>query len=204
MAKKTKKVSKKIKKITSKRRVTVKRNSPRESIRNNSVQNKVKNNFPSFIMGIIVFTIFVVGGINKMIKTNKINLDQKKAKNEQKLNQGTKYSVAEGDDLCKIAEKFLGSCSRGHELGEYNKLQNPDTLEVGQVILIPPTPGETSSAKTNKARADKFYIVQEGDSLNSIALKQYGDENMWIKIVEANKLVSPDFLSKGAKLIIPR
>lgn len=196
MAKRTKKASKKRKSTSFKRRKVVKKNS--------SPQKVIEKNFSSFIVGLIVFTILVAGGITQLVKTNKIGFDQKKAKNEQSKDQVTKYIIQEGDDLCRIAEKLLGSCDRGHELSEFNKLQNPDTLEVGQIILIPPTPGETSSVKTGKARADKFYIVKEGDSLNKIALEQYGDENMWVKIAEANRLVSPDFLSKGAKLIIPR
>jgi nucleoid-associated protein YgaU len=54
-----------------------------------------------------------------------------------------------------------------------------------------------------------IYIVQEGDTLESIAAKEdiYGDRSRWKGIFEENKDVigsAPDNLVPGTKLIIPR
>ena len=54
-----------------------------------------------------------------------------------------------------------------------------------------------------------IYVVQAGDSLESIAGKQdiYGDRSRWKEIFEGNKDVigsAPDQLVPGTKLIIPR
>jgi len=54
-----------------------------------------------------------------------------------------------------------------------------------------------------------IYVVQEGDTLESIAGKEdiYGDRSRWKEIYEENKDVigsAPDKLEPGTKLIIPR
>jgi nucleoid-associated protein YgaU len=127
---------------------------------------------------------------------------------------GKKYKVTEGDDLCKIAVKFYENCDLGYKIAEANKLASPDRIEVGQILLIPdlkkqetqkPAPtGQTSSTETKKVMKETTYVVKEGDDLCKIAEKFYGDCSMWPKIAEANDLASPDFLSKGAKLRIPK
>jgi len=56
-----------------------------------------------------------------------------------------------------------------------------------------------------KARTDRTYTVQGGDSLSKIAKKFYGDANSWKRIFEANKDVvkNPDLIQPGWKLRIP-
>ncbi len=54
-----------------------------------------------------------------------------------------------------------------------------------------------------------IYVVQEGDTLQSIAGREdiYGDRSRWKEIFEENRDVIgsvPDKLDPGAKLIIPR
>lgn len=50
-----------------------------------------------------------------------------------------------------------------------------------------------------------LYTVRLGDSLSSLAARQYGDGRMWIKIYAANrdKLSSPNGLLVGQVLVIP-
>jgi nucleoid-associated protein YgaU len=68
--------------------------------------------------------------------------------------------------------------------------------------ILAPKP-VTPAAKT------AIYVVQEGDTLESIAGKEdiYGDRSRWKEIFEENKDVigsAPDKLEPGTKLIIPR
>ena len=65
---------------------------------------------------------------------------------------------------------------------------------------ITPTP---SLSKAKKEKKPKTYVVQEGDSLSSIAEKFYGDLYQWPKILEANNLLNPDLLEVGMVLVIP-
>ena len=60
-------------------------------------------------------------------------------------------------------------------------------------------------AKTGLFTSDYIYTVKLGDTLGSIALKYYGNENEWLKIAEANKLENNQYkLEVGQELIIPR
>jgi len=65
---------------------------------------------------------------------------------------------------------------------------------------ITPTP---SLSKAKKEKKPKTYVVQEGDSLSSIAEKFYGDLYQWPKLMEANKLTNPDLIEVGMVLVIP-
>jgi len=60
-----------------------------------------------------------------------------------------------------------------------------------------PSPGETLRARA--------YIVQRGDTLQSLALRYYGTRSAWEKIYQANRsgLPSKDQLKVGQQLVIP-
>lgn len=48
------------------------------------------------------------------------------------------YTIASGDNLSKIAEKFYGHASKYGEIAKANGISNPDHIQVGQSIQIPP------------------------------------------------------------------
>lgn len=57
------------------------------------------------------------------------------------------YTIAAGDTLAKIAQKFLGSSSRYMEIAQANGITNPNLIKIGQVIKIPSgasAPGSSS------------------------------------------------------------
>lgn len=49
----------------------------------------------------------------------------------------------------------------------------------------------------------KRWTVRQGDSLWSIAAKEYGDPAKWRMIAEANEIDNPRILSPGQELVIP-
>ena len=53
------------------------------------------------------------------------------------------YTVVSGDNLSKIAKKFLGNANRWHEIFDANRdqISNPDLIRVGQVLKIPAAAG---------------------------------------------------------------
>lgn len=57
------------------------------------------------------------------------------------------YTVVSGDNLSKIAKKFLGNANRWHEIFDANRdqISNPDLIKVGQVLKIPANAGNKSS-----------------------------------------------------------
>jgi len=50
------------------------------------------------------------------------------------------YTVVSGDSLSKIAKRFYGNANRWQEIYEANKskIKNPDLIQPGQVLVIPP------------------------------------------------------------------
>jgi len=75
------------------------------------------------------------------------------------------------------------------------------SLQIGQ----PAAPEQPSLPVQPKQPVGRFYTVQTGDTLGSIAKKFYGDGNRWPVIAEANRdiLPDPDLLPVGVKLRIP-
>jgi tetratricopeptide (TPR) repeat protein len=64
------------------------------------------------------------------------------------------------------------------------------------------TVGESSPAEPSRAHS---YLVQKGDTLQSLALRYYGTRSAWEKIYQANRsgLPSKDQLRVGQQLVIP-
>ena len=60
---------------------------------------------------------------------------------------------------------------------------------------VTPTAEETTAARE--------YEVKEGDTLWSIAEKEYKDGYKWTEIARANNLSDPDDIEKGMKLTLP-
>ncbi|MCA9999538.1 MAG: LysM peptidoglycan-binding domain-containing protein, partial [Anaerolineales bacterium] len=83
-------------------------------------------------------------------------------------------------------------------LAEFNNLDNPNRLIVGQEIKLPgtaDTPEPTPSPQT-----EEIYVVKAGDNLYRIGLA-YGIG--WVQIAEANGIVNPNHLLVGQQIKIP-
>ncbi|WP_339488784.1 LysM peptidoglycan-binding domain-containing protein [Pseudomonas rhizophila] len=53
------------------------------------------------------------------------------------------------------------------------------------------------------ARAPSSYVIVDGDTLQTIAQKTWGDSSMWYLIADANGLSANDALERGTSLVIP-
>lgn len=98
----------------------------------------------------------------------------------------TTYTVLKHDTLSTIAKKHGISTQ---DLVRFNGLKNPDQLQVGQELRIPPKPG---IAKT--------YTVKKGDALEKIARLHGVDVKA---LIAFNDLKKPDQLTVGQTLLIP-
>ena len=61
-----------------------------------------------------------------------------------------------------------------------------------------------NDASVDAAARIKVLVVKAGDTLQSIAAKEYGDPKKWRKIAEVNKIDNPLTVQTGKKLNIPR
>jgi nucleoid-associated protein YgaU len=131
----------------------------------------------------------------------------------------TIHKVKSNDSLFKIAKIYYGDESKWYEIFEANRdnMSDPNTLYVGQELLIPDDTVKKSEVQAFKPLVDKrpehnitvnaiTHTVQSGDSLYRIAGKYYDDPEMWEKIYKANKgsIEDQSVLIEGQKLVIPQ
>jgi nucleoid-associated protein YgaU len=75
----------------------------------------------------------------------------------------------------------------------------------GSSSTAPSRPVGSTSRTPEASRGGKIYVVKEGDSLSRIARREYGDEQQWRRIFEANRDIidDPDLIHPGQQLRIP-
>ena len=112
------------------------------------------------------------------------------------------HTVEAGETLGAIAKKYSVTTK---QLIEWNKLENPDALSIGQKLRVSATTTTTKSTTTTTTTktgsTTKYHTVVEGDTLGAIAIKY----NTNVKqLVEWNKLENPDALKLGQKLRVSK
>jgi nucleoid-associated protein YgaU len=66
-----------------------------------------------------------------------------------------------------------------------------------------PTPGPTPGPGPGRATPTGNYVVQDGETLTSIARRVYGSANAWKTIAAANPGINPDRIRSGMKITLP-
>jgi len=105
--------------------------------------------------------------------------------------EGFYYTVQPGDTLYSIARRFNADL---RTLIRYNQIAPPYTIYPGQQIFVPGVEAPEPPA------GGRVYIVQEGDTLYSIAQRF----NVGIdEIIRLNNIPRPDLIYVGQRLLIP-
>ncbi len=102
------------------------------------------------------------------------------------------YTVKNGDTLSGIASKYGTSYQ---QIAAYNGISNSNIIYAGQVLKIP---GTSVSTPVQQSSAE-YYTVKSGDCLWNIAVRYYGNGNMYTTIKKLNGLTS-DKIYPGQKL----
>jgi len=120
------------------------------------------------------------------------------------------HVVQTGETLWKIAEKYLNDGFRWQEIANENNIENPNSLEEGQTLVIPtkevlPTPSDLNNPENTSSISTeaKTHIVEEGDTLWSIAESEFGSGYNWVDIAEANTLKNSNNIEVDQVLFIP-
>lgn len=48
------------------------------------------------------------------------------------------YTLKSGDNLSKVSERFYGTANKYKTIAEHNGIANPDHVQVGQTVNVPP------------------------------------------------------------------
>lgn len=126
------------------------------------------------------------------------------------------YTTQKGDTLWSLATRFYGDGRQWKKIYEANRDVLPSSSEVavGVALVIPAKEAQPATAEPQApaalqppapAAGAKTHTVEQGDTLYSIALKEYGDGSLWRVISEANRdrVPDPEHLSVGTVLVIP-
>jgi nucleoid-associated protein YgaU len=164
------------------------------------------DSYVSLALGLAV--VLVIGMITFNYFKAKMQTATETAKKTEATKNTTvlpaKHTVVAGDTLWSIAEKYYKSGYNWVDIQKANNITNADLIENGQSLVIPDVKpivvaGEVSSATTTK----KEYTVVKGDSLWTIAVKNYNDGYKWTEIAQANKLTEPNVIHAGNVLTLP-
>lgn len=128
------------------------------------------------------------------------------------------HKVQPNDNLLNISRRYYGDETKWKKIYVANKgnVKNPDTLYIGQELLIPEIKNEKKKTLGSEVPLEKkpekgttinsgTHIVVSGDTLYNLARKYYNDSAMWDIIYDANEESIDDkrLLTTGQILIIP-
>ena len=140
----------------------------------------------------------------------------------------TTHTVAEGEDLWSIAEKYYDSGYNWVDISNENKLANAGEITVGQELAIPDvepilvgsdkpeTVEEIAVATPTEEHVQELaqepvvattvatvHKVEKGETLWSIAEKHYDSGYNWVDIANENKLANAGDIEVDQELSIP-
>ena len=148
---------------------------------------------------------------------------------ENPLRSDGMYEVLPNDSFWTISKRVYGSGAYFKALAEANrgKAARPDRLSPGLLISTPPVAqlekdypdfcprANHREAVRNRANgaatlaaysSGRTYVVQEGDTLSSIARNELGKVSRWADIYQLNREAlgkDYDYLTPGMKLVMP-
>lgn len=183
-------------------------------------QLQLSESYMSLLLGILVvliagmFTFFVlreghlVISDTQVVKNESENAVEDSTKSQQSIPLG-KYTVQDGDSIKIIAVKYFGSQDAADQIVSSNKLQNPNIIDSGTVIVIPRIDKSKLLAVgvsdvQKKPIKDSTYEILVGDTLWDIAVRAYDDGYKWATIAKVNNIDVNFDLPVGYKLTIPR
>jgi len=123
-----------------------------------------------------------------------------------------RYVVRDGDDLTSISLKVYGHPGGASTIWSVNRdrLADPGLLPIGMELKIPPSWSVPAAqgARSNviePGRRPALVRVAQGETLESLARRFYGDPAMAERLFEANRdrLRSPALVSAGMELRLP-
>lgn len=121
------------------------------------------------------------------------------------------HDVESGETLYSICRQHFGNTSGVQTLADYNNIDDPASLRIGQRIRIPNhSASEAGHAETIVKPATKpkpstvkvTYTVRGGDTLAQIAERFMGSKTKWKKLYDMNRNVieDPDNVKVGTVL----
>jgi tetratricopeptide (TPR) repeat protein len=131
------------------------------------------------------------------------------------------HTIQADESISTLAEQYYGDYRKFHLIADYNEMEDPTRVKVGQDIRIPVIEGMPIMADPGKIQTEegasaeelsgdviavKRYImhtVQPEESLSKLAMKYYGDYSKFHVIAQFNNLEDGTSVRVGQELKIP-
>lgn len=173
---------------------------------------KLSESYISMALGLLVVVVIGVLLFNFFSGRGKPGIPTPGVKTEEgqlaPVSLPTSHTIADGENLWLIAEKYFNSGYNWVDIARENQLSNPDYLEVGQTLTIPKAepilPVTGAGEAISSPITGVSYTVVPGDNLWDIAVRAYGDGFKWVEIAQANNLANPDLIHAGNVLTLSR
>lgn len=176
---------------------------------------KLQESTISMALGAIVIVIVGVLAINLVGNRKGETIPPIEVTNNESL--PTTHTVAQGESLSSIAEKYYGY-DDWREIARENNINDPNKLVAGQKLTIPAIENADSSTNTPTqkpiatptptaapiATEKTKHKVTEGESLWKIAEDYYESGYNWVDIARENKISNPGIITVGQEISIPK
>jgi S-formylglutathione hydrolase FrmB/phage tail protein X len=98
------------------------------------------------------------------------------------------HTVVAGETLSALALRYYGDAELYRLIATASGIANPNVINVGQRLILPDF---------------TRYTVATGDTLSALALRFYGDAELYPLIATASGIANPSNIDVGQRLIIP-
>jgi nucleoid-associated protein YgaU len=123
------------------------------------------------------------------------------------------HDVRPGESLSEICHRYYGLVHLTDEFAEYNGIDDPDTVQAGHRLRVPPrtelAPGLQAVPPPEAPLAPEpaygSYRIAPGDSLSGIARRFLQSADQWRQLYELNRDVigDPDDIRVGTVIRVP-
>jgi nucleoid-associated protein YgaU len=169
---------------------------------------KLNESTISMVLGALVIVVVGVLVVNYFKdQGGKIPFLSTGNKTEEVQTLPKSHTVAQGENLWTIAEKYYGSGYNWVDIASENNLSDADVISEGQTLTVPNVEPKLTTAEAVTAEesiSGGTYTVVKGDNLWDIAVRAYGDGYRWVEIAQENSLANPDLIHEGNVLTLPR
>ena len=98
------------------------------------------------------------------------------------------HTVVAGETLSALALRYYGDAELYRLIAAASGIANPNVINVGQRLILPDF---------------TKYTVAAGDTLSALALRFYGDAELYPLIASASGIADPSNIDVGQRLIVP-
>jgi N-acetylmuramoyl-L-alanine amidase len=124
-----------------------------------------------------------------------------------------RVTVQAGETLSDIALRHYGDAAEAAAIAKANRLMNPDVVFAGTQLQLPPREAAGGSSATasatptrstaGAAASTRRTTVALGETLTSIALREYGSADYAEALATANGITQPNLIRAGQELNLP-